>query len=74
MFFIENAKEIMFLCLGGGFLILIIYIVRSLVILTRLLNKVDDITDLVVEYIQKPLSVIIQAHRTFQKVQSWFKK
>lgn len=74
MFFIEYAQEIMFLCFGVGFLGLMIYLIRSLIILTRLLRKVDDITDLVIEYIQKPLSMIIQAHKTFQKIKGFFEK
>lgn len=74
MFFIEHAQAIMFLCFGFGFLGLMFYLIRSIILLNRLLGKIDDITDLVIEYIQKPLSMIIQAHKTFQKIKGFFAK
>jgi hypothetical protein len=74
MFVIEHAKEIMYLCFGVGFFGLMMYLIRGIVILTRLLRKIDDVADLVIEYIQKPLSMIVQIHRTFQKIKGFFDK
>lgn len=74
MFFIEYAKEIMFLCIGVGFLGVSIALIRALVKFTRLVNKVDDIVNLFIEYIQKPLAMLLQAHKMFSKAKSWFSK
>ncbi|MCF7812683.1 hypothetical protein K9M59_03785 [Candidatus Gracilibacteria bacterium] len=73
-YFIEHAKEIMYLCFGGGFLVLVIFAVRALWIATHLLAKLDDLSELFIEYIQKPLRIILQLHEVFKNVTRWFKK
>ncbi len=67
MFLIEYATELMQLALGGGFLILVIYTVRPLIRINRLLtkadrlaDKVEDLTDLFDEYIRKPAQIMSQ--------------
>lgn len=63
MFLIENALEIMYLCLGFGFVVLVFFVVRPLMRVHRLLKKVDGLADLSIEYIQKPLQLLMQVHR-----------
>ena len=72
-FLIDNAAEIMQLCFGFGFLILVFFIVRPIIILTKLLRKVNDLTDLFIEYIQKPLQMIVKAHGVLSSVFKFFK-
>ena len=63
-FLIENAKEIMMLCFGAGFLLLALFVTRTLIVATRLLSKIDDLTDLTIHYINKPLSMMVQVEKT----------
>ena len=74
LFLLENAKEIMFLCFGFSALALCVYIIRSLVLLNRLFKKIDDLTDIFIEYIQKPLAFLLQAQKTFRKIKGFFEK
>ena len=62
-YILEHAKEIMMLCFGVGFLLLSIYLSRAIIIATRLMKKIDDLTDLTIHYINKPLSMIIHAEK-----------
>ena len=71
---IENASAIMQLCFGFGFLVLVGVAVRCMLISIRILKKVDDLSDLVIEYIQKPLKVFIHIYKTFNEITSFFKK
>lgn len=55
------------LAFGFGFLVLVVYVVRPLIRINRLLSKVDrladkieDLTDLFEEYIRKPAQVMSQ--------------
>lgn len=74
MFVIEYAKEIMFLCFGVGFLGVSIYLMRTLMQILSISRKINDLTDLFIEYIQKPLSIIMQVYGVFSKAKKWFKK
>jgi len=66
-YILQNSKEIMMLCFGGGFVILALVASRCLWIATKTLRKVNAITDLTVEYINKPLSMIVQAEKTVNR-------
>ncbi len=70
MFFIDYATELMQLAFGGGFLILVFYIVRPLIRINRLLTKIDrvadkveDLTELFDEYIRKPAQIMSQVFK-----------
>ncbi|MCF7918126.1 hypothetical protein K9L27_03995 [Candidatus Gracilibacteria bacterium] len=69
-----HALEIMYLCVGVGFFLVCIFAVRTLWIATRLMSKLDDLSDIFIEYIQKPLRFIIQAQQILSKVFDWMKK
>jgi len=69
-----NALEILWLCLGFGFLILVIFVVRAIYIATQLMKKVNDLTDLTIHYINKPLSMIVQAEKTVTQMLERFIK
>lgn len=62
-YLVIHASAIMQLCFGGGFLLLVLFLIRPIIIFTRILQKVDDISDLFIEYIQKPLRMLVQAHK-----------
>ncbi len=70
----ENALEILWLCLGFGFLILVFFVVRAIYIATQLMKKVNDLTDLTIHYINKPLSMIVQAEKTVTQMLERFTK
>ena len=67
-YLIANAQEIMMLLIGAGFGILCIVASRALWIATALLRKINAITDLTVEYINKPLNMIVQTEKTVSKL------
>jgi len=73
-FWITNARELMYLCFGGGFILLVLFAIRTMWIATRVLRKIDDLTDLFIEYIQKPIQFIIEAQKILSKVLGWLKK
>jgi len=73
-YLLDNALEIMWLCLGFGFLILVGFVVRTIYIATQLLKKVNDLTDLTIHYVNKPLSMIVQAEKTVMQLLERFTK
>ncbi len=70
----EHSREIMQLCFGAGFLVFVIFAVRTMLLATRVLQKIDDITDLFISYIQKPLQFIIEAQKIISHLLEFFKK
>jgi len=70
----ENAKNIMMLCFGGGFLILAIYIVRTLSVVIKLLKKINSLTDLTIRYVNKPLSLLVSLESAATKMIQRFLK
>lgn len=67
MFLVEYATELMQLALGAGFLLLVIFVARPLMVAYRLLRdiekvirKIEDLTELFDEYIRKPAQVASQ--------------
>lgn len=67
-YILENAKEIMMLCFGGGFIILSLVASRAIWMACKLIRKINAITDLTVEYINKPLNLIVQAEKSVSKL------
>ena len=70
----EHSREIMQLCFGVGFIIFVIFAVHALLLATRILRKIDDLTDLFISYIQKPLQFIIEAQKIISHLLDFFKK
>jgi hypothetical protein len=70
----EHSREIMQLCFGAGFFIFVIFAVRALMLATRLLRKIDDLTDLFISYIQKPLQFILEGQKIISHLLEFFKK
>ena len=73
-YLMANALEILWLCLGFGFLLLVLFVVRALYIATQLLKKVNDLTDLTIHYVNKPLSMIVQAEKTVTQLLEKFNR
>jgi hypothetical protein len=59
-YLITNALEIMYLCLGGGFLILVIVASKFLLTLNRTIGKINYFADVFGDYVRKPLEVLAQ--------------
>ncbi len=70
----DNALQILWLCLGFGFLLLVLFIIRTIYIATQLLKKINDLTDLTIHYVNKPLSMIVQAEKTVTQMLERFTK
>jgi len=62
-YLIENAKEIAFLCIGGGFLVLVGFVCAFIWRVKQLMNKFDDLVELFSENIYKPVSLIFKAEK-----------
>ncbi len=73
-YMIENANEIMKLCFGGGFLILVLVACRTLWHITKVVKKINDLTELFIDYIEKPLMMILSAKKILDKVMERFQK
>ncbi len=73
-YLITNATAIMQLCFGLGFLVLVGFAVRSLLILTSILKKLDDLSDIFIEYVQKPLRIFMHVHRVVKDFSKMFGK
>lgn len=73
-FMLEHSTEIMQLCFGFGVLLVAIFVSRAAWVATRVLGKVDDLVDLFIEYIQKPLRVFLEIQKVAQSFWKWFSK
>jgi len=73
-YLLENAREIMQLCFGFGFILFVIFAVRAMLLATRVLKKIDDISDLFISYIQKPLQLIFEGQKIISHLLEFLKK
>ncbi len=73
-YLVTHATEIMQLCFGFGFLILVAFCIRPLILLTRVLAKIDDLSDLFIEYLEKPLRAAIRIYSVFSEFTKFFGK
>lgn len=76
-YLLENASEI--LRLAGalalfGFFVLCLVLTRTIIIATRVLKKVDDLTDLIITYISKPVAMIMRAEKAISGIFKYFRK
>ncbi|MCK5460447.1 hypothetical protein KAI58_00485 [Candidatus Gracilibacteria bacterium] len=75
-FLIENASEL--LRLAGalalmGVFILCLYLARMVYLASQVLRKANDLADLFITYIQKPISMIIKAEKLISGILNRFK-
>ena len=73
-FLLQHAKEIMYLCFGVGFLVLVGFMCQSIYVATKVLRKINDISDVFIEYVQRPLKMFLQMKDFVSSVSAWFKK
>ncbi len=73
-YLVENATAIMQLCFGFGFIVLVAFSVRPLILITRILSKANALIDIFTEYIEKPLKVLMAIHKSVSGVMNFFKK
>lgn len=59
-YLIANALEIMYLCIGGGFLVLVIVACRFLMTVNTTVKKINYFADIFGDYVRKPLEVLGQ--------------
>ncbi len=75
-YLLENASE--FLRLAGalalfGVFIFLIFLTRTIIITTRVIKKADDLTDLIITYLAKPIGMVIKAEKTINSLMKRFK-
>jgi len=73
-FILLHSREILYLVLAVGFLILIVFLIPSLIRLHRVLRKLDDLSDLVIEFIHKPLKMFLEVKDVFLLLRKFFMK
>jgi len=73
-FLLENSLEILWLSLAIGFFVLTIILSRAIILATRILKKIDDLTNIFIEYIKKPLSILLKIKKSCSKISKIFKK
>ena len=76
-YLLENASELLRLAGALAFIgvfILLIFLTRTIIITTRVLKKVDDLTDLIMTYVSKPIAMIIKVERIMTSILKRFKK
>ncbi len=61
-YLIAHAIEIMYLCLGFGFLILVIVLTRLLISINNTVNKINYFVEIFGDYVRKPIEVLVQAN------------
>lgn len=76
-YLLENSAELMKLAGALAFVgvfILMIYLTRAVYLATQVLTKANDLVDLFLTYIQRPISMIIKAEKIISKIVSKFGK
>ena len=76
-YLLENASELLRLAGALAFIgvfILLIFLTRTIIITTRVLKKADDLTDLIMTYVSKPIAMIIKVERIMTGILKRFKK
>ena len=71
-YIIAHALEIMYLCLGGGFLVLVFVASRFLLTLNRTIGKINYFADVFGDYVRKPLEVLTQINDYVKPVLDMF--
>ncbi len=72
-YILENALEIFWLTLSLCVFIMTILVSKTLLKINKILQKVDDLTEVFIEYIQKPIAIIFQVQKILSKVFKMFK-
>ena len=70
----EHSRQIMQLCFGGGFILFVLFAIRAMMLATRVLRKIDDLSDLFIEYIQKPLTLLFEGQKIISHLLEFLKK
>ena len=71
-YIIANALEIMYLCLGAGFLILVIVASKFLLNLNKTIGKINYFADVFGEYVRKPIEILNQVNEYVKPVLEMF--
>lgn len=76
-YLLENSAELLKLAGALAFIgvfVLTIYLARAVYLATQVLTKANDLVDLFLTYIQRPISMIIKAEKVISKVMKKFSK
>lgn len=71
-YLISHALEIMYLCLGVGFLILVVVVSVFLLNLNKTIGKINYFADVFGDYVRKPLEVLTQINDYVKPVLDMF--
>ncbi len=73
-YLLAHALEIMYLCFGVGFLILVIVLARLMIAVNRTVNKINYFAEVFGLYVRKPLQVLVQIHDYIAPLLEMFSK
>lgn len=73
-YIIEHASEIMRLCFGIGFLVLMLVLSHSVLAFTHVAKKVDQVADLLLKLVSTPVILSLQIKEMVDQVYGYFGK
>lgn len=73
-YLVEHASEIMRLCFGFGFLVLMLVLSHSVLAFTHVAKKVDQVADLLLKLISTPVTISLQLKEIVDHVYNYFGK
>lgn len=73
-YLVEHASEIMRLCFGIGFLVLMLVLSHSVLAFTHVAKKVDQAADLLLKLISAPVTMSLQIKEIVDHVYGYFGK
>jgi len=68
-----HALEIFWLTLSVCLLLLTLLVSKTVLKINRILTKIDDLAEIFIEYIQKPLAMIFQIQKILSKIFKMFR-
>ncbi len=73
-YILAHALEIFWLTLSVCLFALTLLVSRTILKINRILTKIDDLTEIFIEYIQKPIAMILQVQSIVSKIFRMFIK
>ncbi len=73
-YIIENASQVMRLCFGFGFLILMIVISHSVLVFTKVAQKIDRVADIILKLVSTPVALSLQLKEIVDHVSNYLGK
>ena len=73
-YLVQNASEVMRLCFGIGFLVLMLVLSHSVLVFTQVAKKIDQVADLLIKLVSTPVTLSLQVKEVMDHVFNYFGK